>query len=365
MAWFIARDITIAGIAAAVPKNTVEAVSCIDRFDKKAIEKFVNSTGIACIHKTIPEQTASDLGFAAANNLLKKTNVERSKIGVLVFVTLSPDYKKPPTACVLQKRLELSEDCACMDVGHGCGGFVYGNETIEALMMASDCEYGLLVLGETTSKVTSKYDIDSLMFADAGAAILYKKAAGYSHVTLLRSDGNRFKSLIVPSGGFRDPYPKSFEYIASDGTTRSKYDIYMDGTDVFLFSITDVPRAIDDYLARTGNSISDYDAVAFHQANSYILQRLIRKYKLERDRVPFCLDRYGNTSSVSIPLALCDYYGNQQIDSAQKVLACGFGVGLAWGVTSLEINPLYVYPITETDDYFEEGRLYDGDGINE
>lgn len=356
MAWFITKDISIAGMAAAVPANQIEAMSCTDRFDEKTIEKFVDSTGIARVHKACREQTASDLGYAAAENLLNKLNVDRSRIGILVFVTLSPDYKKPTTACVLQKRLGLSTECACMDVGHGCGGFVYGNEVTESLMMASDTELGLLILGETTSKVTGIEDINSLMFADAGAAVLYQRASGIKHTTLLRSDGNRFKSLIVPAGGFRDPHPEEAFFFTPDGAKKSKYDIYMDGTDVFLFSITDVPRAIDDYLKKTGNSMDAFDAVAFHQANRYIIQRLMRKYKLEKDRVPLCLDRYGNTSSVSIPLALCDMYG-QKTCMAQHILACGFGVGLAWGVTSFDICPENVFPVVETDVYFPEGAI--------
>lgn len=354
MSWYKTQNITIAGMSAAVPKNRIRSLDRVDTFGQKEVDKFIKSTGIHCTHQTIPQQTASDLGYAAADNLLNKMSIDRSKIGVLVFVTLSPDYKKPTTACVLQKRLSLPIDCACMDIGHGCGGFVYGNEVTETMMMASDFEYGLLILGETTSKVTAKSDVDSMMFADAGAAILYQRSDNSSQLTLLRSDGSRFKSLIVPSGGFRDPSPDETTYVSSEGDVKSKFDIAMDGTDVFLFSITDVPKAIDEYLAKSQTTMNDYDAVAFHQANTYIIQRLIRKYGIDKSKVPLCLDRYGNTSSVSIPLAICDYYGDRT-DSIQNVLACGFGVGLAWGVTTLEIDPKHVYPIIETDEYYSEG----------
>lgn len=356
MSWHRTHNITIAGMAAAVPANRIESTDRIDELGEKAVTKFVKSTGIKCTHQTIPQQTASDLGYAAAENLLNKMNIDREKIGVLVFVTLSPDYKKPTTACVLQKRLGLPIDCACMDIGHGCGGFVYGNEVTESLMMTSDFEYGLLILGETTSKVTARDDVDSMMFADAGSAILYKRSENSSQLTLLRSDGNRFKTLIVPSGGFRDPNPAETTYVSSEGNVKSKFDIAMDGTDVFLFSITDVPKAIDEYLEKSGTTVSDYDAVAFHQANTYIIQRLIRKYGLDKDKVPMCLDRYGNTSSVSIPLALCDFYGDKT-GPIKQVLACGFGVGLAWGVTTLEVDPEHIYPIIETDEYYSEGIL--------
>ena len=358
MAWFHTSGIRIEGMAAAVPKNTNNVDSYLNVFDQKSVEKFKKSTGILSNHQTTARQTASDLGYAAAERLLNTLQVEREKIGFLLFVTLSPDYKKPATACVLQLRLGLPVDCACMDAGHGCAGFVYGNQLMQSMMASGESEYGLLILGETTSKVVGKADHTSMMMGDAGAAILYRRDPDCAeHHTLLKTDGGRFKALVVPAGGFRDPDASREQYICRDGTMRSKYDLHMDGMEVFIFSTNDVPITMNEFLTRTATGIEDYDCVAFHQANRQILNILIRKFRIDPAKVPICIDRYGNTSSVSIPLSLCDYYGNSNDKDIKKVMATGFGIGLAWGVTSFELCPQNVLPIVETDAYYQEGIL--------
>lgn len=364
MAWFHTSGIDIDCMASAVPKKINTVASYIPRYGNDTVVKFIKSTGIKSNHQTNENQTASDLGYAAADYLLQKMKINRDEIGVLLFITLSPDYRKPATACVLQMRLGLPMDCACMDAGHGCAGFVYGNQLMESMLSSCDSKYGLLILGETTSKLISEDDHSSMMFGDSGAAILYKKKESVQHHTLLKSDGNRFTDLVVPAGGFREMYASHEQYLCSDGAKRSKYDLHMNGMDVFVFSTNDVPATMKEYLENTHTVIADYDCVAFHQANCQILNLLARKFRIDKDKVPICIDRYGNTSSVSIPLALCDYYGNKNV-GRQKVLASGFGVGLAWGVTSFTLDSERVLPIIETDEYFKEGKLDLAKGADE
>jgi 3-oxoacyl-[acyl-carrier-protein] synthase-3 len=219
----------------------------------------------------------------------------------------------------------------------------------------------LLLIGETASKLVDPRDKSIvMMYGDAGTAILLEKE-GESHTqTLLRSDGSRFKAIILPAGGFRDMYPPHDKFMCSDGIERSLYDVYMDGTSVFSFSISDVPAAIKDYLAHTQTSPEDYDAFVFHQANVFIIKQLMRKMKLDKSRVPTSLDRYGNTGGISIPLTLCDAYG-EVADQHIRVLGCGFGIGLSWGVTSFEIDTNTIFPIIKTTDYYAEGKIKPGD----
>ncbi len=356
MTYFKTNNVAIAGIAAAVPKNKIDVDSLKEHFDPMYIQKFISSTGILSCYHTKDYQTASDLGFAAAEKLIMERHIDRSEIGILIFVSTSPDYRKPSTSCVLQKRGAFSKECSCMDILHGCAGFMYGHQTMEALMQASECRYGLLILGETTSKVINKTEGNAMMFGDAGAAVLYEKATGSENLTLLRTDGNRFKSLIVPSGGFRDICPENMYFVAGDGKKHSKFDLYMDGMDVFNFSITEVLNSIREYLETLGKDAAAFDIFACHQANNYIIQRLAKKLGLPKEKVPVCLDRYGNTSSVSIPLLLCDYYSNKK-RPIQNVLASGFGIGLAWGVTSFKIDPAKVLPVFETDEHYEDGII--------
>ena len=347
MAIFCSNNVSIAGIASAVLKN---------EFDIKTVEKFQKSTGINETRKTLKNQVASDLGYEAANHLINELNVDKNEIGILVFVTLSPDYRRPATSCVLQKRLGLNKECAALDVSHGCSGFIYGHQVIESMMQTSDVKYGLLILGETASKIVGKNDHTKMLFGDAGAAVLYEKDDLSSNTSLLYTDGTGFKSIILPGGGFRDMNSEPNEILCSDGTIRTQYDLQMDGAEVMSFTISDVPKAINEFLDYTKTSMDDYNRIIFHQANSFIIKQLSRKYKLVSEKVPISIDRYGNTSSVSIPLTLCDYYGEKQ-GNIDEILACGFGVGLSWGVTAFSVNSDTIFPVIETDEYYQEGII--------
>lgn len=358
MTFFRSEGIEIAGIVCAVPKNLVTVESFIPVFGKEITSKFTAGTGIHSMYKALPEQTASDLAYAAAENLLKKTGVDRNEIGLMVLVTQSPDYRRPSSASVVQKRLQLSVDCSCMEINLGCSGFIYGLQTIMSLMNSADIKYALLLMGETASKLVDPKDKSiAMMYGDAGAAILLEKTGKdiYS-TTLLRSDGSRFKSIILPAGGFRDMNPPHDKFICSDGIERSLYDIYMEGTSVFSFSITDVPKALLDYLTYTDTTTADYDSFVMHQANEFIIKQIIRKLKLKKELVPVSLDRYGNTGGISIPLTLCDAFGNV-VNENKKVLACGFGIGLSWGVSGYNIDTDTIYPIIQTTDYYTEGKI--------
>ena len=331
--------------------------SFIPVFGEEIPAKFTEGTGIRSMYKALPEQTAGDLAYVAAENLISHLNIDKEKIGALLFVTQSPDYRRPATACVLQHRLGLSMDCAAMDIGLGCSGFVYGLQTAMSLMEHSDMEYCLLLMGETASKLVDPHDKSIvMMYGDAGAAILLEKRPGAKTATLLRSDGGRYKTIILPAGGFRDMNPPPDRFLCNDGIERSLYDIYMDGTSVFSFSISDVPKAIKDYLEMTETSVEDYDLFLFHQANQFIIKQLSKKMKLPKEKVPISLDRYGNTGGISIPLTLCANYGDRDI-GVQRTLMVGFGIGLSWGVISAKIDTAKAFPVIKTKDWYTEGKI--------
>ena len=357
MAFVYSDGIGIAGIACAVPDNQVTVDSFIPVFGEEIPAKFSAGTGIKAMYKALPNQTAGDLAYAAAESLFSHITIDRNKIGALVFVTQSPDYRRPATACVLQHRLGLSMDCAAMDVGLGCSGFIYGLQTAMSLMEHSDMEYCLLLLGETASKLVHPLDRSVvMMYGDAGAAILLERQAAAKTTTLLRSDGGRFKAIILPAGGFRDMNPSHDSFLCNDGIERSLYDIYMEGTSVFSFSISDVPKAIQEYLRKTNTVPSDYDLFLFHQANYFIIRQLSKKLNVSKEKVPISLDKYGNTGGISIPLTLCSNYVECNI-GVKKILMAGFGIGLSWGVTSTEIDTAKVFPVVKTKDWYIEGKI--------
>ena len=359
MPFFRYKNIKISGIAAAVPTNSVSVDSFSDQNGEEAIEKFKAMTGIRSFHKALPHQTASDFGFAAATKILNEKKVERDSIGALVFVAHSTDYRRPATACVLHHRLGLSKECAAFDISLGCSAIVYGLQTICSMMESSDIERALLIVGETMTKMTNSKDRSvNTLFGDGGAAFLLEKDdTSEAEINIsLKTDGNGYNTIIAPAGGFRNMDASREETIWSDGNIRSLYNIYMKGTDVFTFSITDVPKTIKEFLKKTETTVNDYDCFAFHQANQFILKQISKKLKIPSEKLPMCLDRYGNTSAPAAAMALCDAYG-QDSEKTLKTMFCCFGVGLSWGVASVCLEASNIYPIFETDEVFEEGYI--------
>ncbi len=358
MPFFRYKGIKICGIAAAVPTEKVKATDFYDRYGKETVDKFVAMTGIEEFRRTKSHQTASDLGYVAAEQLLARKGIDRDSIGALVFIAHSTDYRRPATACVLHKRLGLPKDCAAFDVGLGCSAIAYGIQTICSMMSCSDMQRALLIVGESLTKMVNPNDRSvNMLFGDGGAALLFEKDEDAPEISvLLKSDGNGYRAIIAPAGGFRNLDASRKDMTWPDGNVRSLYNTYMNGTDVFTFTITDVPKTIKEFIDKTGTPVESYDCLAFHQANRYIHKQLSKKLKIPSDKMPLCLDKYGNTSAPATALVLCDAYGEKQATSL-KTMFCCFGVGLSWGVASAVIDSDDIYPVFETDEIFEEGII--------
>ncbi len=357
MAFFHFNDIHIAGIASAVPTQRVTVESFAERFGQETVEKFTKMTGVREFRKTLEHQTASDLGFAAAEKLLAEKKVDREELGALVFIAHSVDYRRPATACVLHKRLGLSKDCAAFDIGLGCSATVYGLAVLGSMMANGDISKALLITGESLTKMVNPGDKSvAMLFGDGGSAVLLEKKEASPLDVLLRTDGGGYKNIIAPAGGYRNMDAPCVDEVWPDGNTRNLYNTYMDGTNVFSFTISEVPAAIRAFLEKTGVGIEEYDCFAFHQANQYISKQLAKKFKIPMEKIPMCLDRYGNTSAPAVTMALCDRYGDSFGESIKTMLCC-FGVGLSWGVASAVIRTDDILPIVESDAVFEEGII--------
>ena len=357
MAFFHYDNIHIVGVASAVPTQRVIVDSFADNFGKETVEKFSKMTGIKEFRRTFEHQTASDLGYAAADKLLSEKNINRDEIGALIFIAHSVDYRRPATACVLHKRLGLSKDCASFDIGLGCSATVYGLQVVGSMMANSDITKALLITGESLTKMVNPGDKSvAMLFGDGGSAILLEKQHGFPMDILLRTDGNGYNAIIAPAGGYQNMDVPRRDEVWPDGNIRNLYNTYMNGTDVFSFTITEVPTAISDFVERTGIGIEEYDCFAFHQANQFISKQLAKKFKIPMETMPLCLDRYGNTSAPAVTMALCDRYGEES-GGEIKTLFCCFGVGLSWGVASARISVDDIHPIIETDEIFEEGII--------
>lgn len=354
------NNIKILGIATAVPKNKeIISEKFNELFGADAVAQFSKTTGVIERRVSLEEQTSSDLAFIAAKKLIKEKNIDKEKIGICIYVTQTPDYRIPATACVLHKRLNLAKDCIVFDVNLGCSGYVYGIQIINSLLETTNCRYALLLVGDTSNKGIAPTDQSSIMlFGESGSATLLEKVESANEIkTAYRTDGDGFKAIIIPAGAYRNRNASNEISIWGDGNKRSDYNLYMNGVDVFTFTISEVPALINEFVEINHIDKESFDCFAFHQANLYILKQLIKKAKLPKDKLHISMDRYGNTSVTSIPLTLCDKYGNVNESIERKIFSCGFGIGLSWGIATFTINQADILPIIETDDYYTEGEV--------
>lgn len=359
MAFFNFHNIKVGGIACAVPKQVVPTESYKHIFGNEEVDKFIQMTGVKASHRTLEHQTCSDLCFKAASELLAKKNIDPSEIGAVIFSSHSPDYRRPATAFVLQYRLGIPKEAVCYDISLGCSSLVAGMQAVASMMQTSDIEKALLFVGDTAGKSVNPEDRSSAMlFGEAGAVMLLEKTQEDSDIkVLLRSDGSGYRYMIIPGGGYRNLHASEEVVICEDGNPRSLMNSFIQGTSVFTFTIFDVPKLIKDFWKKTESGPEDYDVFAFHQANLYILKQIAKKTKIDFEKMPITLDRYGNTSGASAIVSLCDRYGQEKENSSLKVMACGFGIGISLGAASFEINTDDILPIMQDDEIFEEGLI--------
>ncbi|MCB6994512.1 ketoacyl-ACP synthase III [bacterium 210820-DFI.6.37] len=352
------ENVKIAAVAAAVPQTVIDVASELDNPDPKYIKNFMKNTGIMKKRKSGFDQTAADFSYTASKQIMDSGYYIPEEIGVLINITQTPDYRTPSTAMTLQKRLGLSKDCLAFDVNLGCSGFVYGVSLAASILKTSTATKGLVTVGDTLArgrrrrkKVLSSNT--GLLFGDASVAILVEKNTDYGFCSALMSDGTGHKALSIPYGAWK--HPEGPQSIPGDDIT------------VFNFTISEVPKLLEEYMKITGTKIDDYDSLVLHQANMMILKNIAKRVGMSMDKVPICLDRYGNTSGCSVPLAIVDKYGNLEDDKEVNLLTSSFGVGLSWGVVGFKINVKDILPLTEGTDTYDDGYPdnLDEDGVIE
>ncbi|MBK5294523.1 MAG: ketoacyl-ACP synthase III [Acidobacteriia bacterium] len=336
--------VRIAGIASAVPSQR-EAVADAGRlFGAEEVERIQQSSGVQYRHIAPESICASDLCQAAAERLLEELGWPRESIGVLIFVSQTPDYVLPATSCALQARLGLAKDCAAFDVNLACSGYIYGL-WMAALTVASG-RRALLLVGDTTSRFVSTQDrTTALLFGDAGTATTLEpdSAAPPMHFEL-GTDGSGERNLIVPAGGFRLRHSEAtaVRTEGGGGNLRSKEDLFMDGGEIFAFTLTCIPKLIRTILERTGWTADDVGHFVFHQSNRFILQHLSKRMKLPPEKVVLALENYGNTGSASIPLAITTHLRETVAAGSRRLILAGYGAGYSWGAAGVEVGPICV-----------------------
>lgn len=347
------NGIGIRGLAAAVPRNTIDNLAFTEHFPAEDVKEIVEKTGIRQRRFAEPHQCASDFCYAAADQLLNDLQVDRSEIDLLIFVSQTPDYRMPATSVILQDRLGLSKDTAAFDMNLGCSAFVYGLSVAYGFMQQGHFRKALVLDGETRSRVYSVKDRQTgFLFGDGGVAALIERDAafGESHFSL-HSDGSRHDLIKVDAGGYRQPSTVATvteKVVDEHGNIRSDEQAYMKGAEVFNFVLREIPATIAQILEQAGTTKDAIDYFVFHQANIYMNSYLAKKLKLDTTKTPICLDRFGNTSSVSIPLTIVSELQGK-LAATQQVMLCGFGVGLSWAAAVMDLRHCHLLPLIEVD----------------
>jgi len=343
--------VKVAGIAGAVPSARHPVTELGAVFGAEEVAKIADSVGVQARYVAGENICASDLCHAAARRLLDDLGWDPGSVGALLFVSQMPDFPLPATACILQQRLGLSKDCAAFDVGLGCSGYVYGLWIAASLMAASGVSRVLLLAGDVSTRICSPLDrATALLFGDAGTATALERSEDAGPLSfVLGSDGSGWKNLIVPAGlrFSRRPHdPSTAERReAEGGNCRSAEDLFMDGPEIFAFTLREVAPLVKSVLATAGWAQEDVDRFVFHQANKFMLTHLVKRMKLPLEKVPLSLKEYGNTSSASVPLTIVSELRDEVSSKPLRLLLAGFGVGYSWGACALTCGPLTAPPI--------------------
>jgi 3-oxoacyl-[acyl-carrier-protein] synthase-3 len=351
MALLTFKNVGITGLSAAVPANTIDNYTHDLYFSREDIREVVDKIGVKQRRFAGRDVCSSDLCFAAAEKLISGMSVDRNEIDLLIFISQTPDYRMPATSVLLQERLRLPSDTIAFDINLGCSAFLYGLTVAYSMLIAGGLRKALILDGETRSKVYSQKDRKTaFLFGDGGVAALVERGEWFGESWFsLNSDGSRSDLIKVPAGGYRKMSSSEtvIEKIVDEyGNIRSEEHGYMNGADVFNFVIREVPRDFNRLLDFSGVEINNIDYFVFHQANSYINGFLAKKLKLPGGKVPSTIEKFGNTSSVSIPLTIVSELGNE-LAGHKRIMMSGFGVGLTWGTAIVDLDNCHICKIVE------------------
>lgn len=353
MAYLEYNGVGIRAMAAAVPSRIIKNREYTDVFSKEEAVAIVEKTGIEERRFADEETCSSDLCLAAAEKLIDDNQIVKEEIDLLVFISQTPDYRMPATSVTLQHRLGLPNKTIAFDINLGCSAFLYGLSVVYSMMEQSGLKKALLLDGETRSKVYSPRDRRSaFLFGDGGVAALIERDPKYGKSTFsLNSDGSRADLIMVPAGGYRkmSSVETVVEKVVDEyGNMRSEEQGYMRGGDVFNFVIREIPRDIKNTLAYSGKTNEDFDYIVFHQANNFINSYIMKKMKMDATKIPSTIARFGNTSSVSVPLTIVSELQGK-LDGKKELLLSAFGVGMTWATAVVPFVDCNISDIVEVE----------------
>lgn len=354
MAFLSFPNVRIAGIAAGVPQNIASNLHPTKddvMSSEYSPEDYVKTTGV--LERRVSRVlTTSDLSYAAAEKLIADLGWNKNEIEALIFVSQTPDYVLPATACILQDRLGLSKECYASDISLGCSGWVYGLSSVASLVASGMIKKALLLCGDAKKRFKTSNQLRDPLFGSAGTATAIEYSEGDKGLNFhFGTDGSGFDAIVTPDGGSRSPFTvDSFNFEEINGKQQCRLQTRMKGMDVFSFGISTAPKSVKKLAEHFGFDYNQADYVIFHQANMKMNDMIAKKLKLPADKVPSCMYNFGNTSSASIPLTIVSQLRGKFENKPTKFVCCGFGVGLSWGTVVFDTNNVVVSQLVEVAD---------------
>jgi 3-oxoacyl-[acyl-carrier-protein] synthase III len=332
-----AMNAFIESIRVALPEAVLDNDQLAREFPSWTAEKIYASTGIRERRVSAADECASDLAVKAASQLLEEEDRDPRDIDFVLNCTQTPDYVLPTTACLLQDRLGLPRTCGALDYNLGCSGYVYGLGLAKALIASGQARDVLLITADTHTKLINPRDKSvRMLLGDAATATLIRADARDTLMGpfVYGTDGSGADNLIVPAGGMRRRYVQDADLVHdASGNARTDNDIWLNGAEIFNFTLRVIPDTVAAVLQRANLSASDIDLFVFHQANRFILEHLRKKLAVPVEKFVYALEHVGNTASSSIPIALQQARDAGRLEAGSLVMLVGFGVGYSWAAT--------------------------------
>jgi 3-oxoacyl-[acyl-carrier-protein] synthase III len=323
-----ATGVRIAGVGHFVPERVISNAD-LERMLDTSDEWITTRTGMKERRSAGPDEPTSDLALAAARNALVHAGLVPTDLNCIIVATVTPDYAFPATACVLGSKLGVP-GIAAFDMEIGCSGFIYGLTVASSLVRTGVFKRVLLVGAEELTRLVNYEDRSTaILFGDGAGAVVLEAAEADSYLGAeLGADGSRPEDLYLPFSGTAQPPPTAEDVAAKRNT------IHMNGREVFRFAVTKMIEATNIALERAGVAPGDVTWLIPHQANKRIIDAAAKYLQMPSERVIVNIDRYGNTSAASIPMALSEAVAEGKLKDGDVILFVGFGAGLSWGAVA-------------------------------
>ena len=352
MAYWNIKNVALRGVTGTVPDNPVKTAD-FPFFTKEEADTFDKTVGIKNRYLASDSICASDLCYDAAERLIEGLGWEKESIDILIFESVTGDYKTPPTCGILQDRLGLPQTTFVLDVPMGCCGCMYAINIAGNLLSSGTAKRALLLIGDTASRMGSVKDKSRVpLFGDCGVAMALEHDTTAEDIIIIDFNtlGSGYQALMTPHGGYRHPVTKE-SFIEEDfgnGIIRAPKDALINGMDVFSFAITKPPISVKRIMENEGlDKDKDVDFFLIHQANKLIVDRLVKKLKLPVEKVPYNLQEYGNLGGASIPMLMVSEIAEELKTKPLTLVCSSFGLGLTWGTMVVKTKPLTVLPVNK------------------